>query len=125
MVVRDRKIQTDCKQSLRTGKIKNAPVLISREKHQVIIPGKHHNAKLIALQFHEEVQHQGRRFTECAIRACGFWITGGKRLVSSIIFSCVKCRKLRGKLEGQKMAILPSDRLEEVPPFTYAKRGQL
>ena len=101
------------------GRLKNAPVLISREKHPVIIPGKHHIAKLIALQFHEEVQHQGRHFTEGAIRAGGFWITGGKRLVSTIIFSCVKCRKLRGKLEGQKMADLPSDRLEEAPPFTY------
>ena len=102
MVVRDRKIETDCKQSLRTGKIKNAPVLISREKNQVIIPGKHHIAKLIALQLHEEVQHHNTRGA-AAIRAGGFWIIGGKRIVSSITFSCVKCRKLRGKLEGQKM----------------------
>ena len=101
------------------GRLKNAPVLISREKHPVIIPGKHHIAKLIVLQFHEEVQHQGRLFTEGAIRKGGFWITGGKRLVSSVIFSCVKCRRLRRKLEGQMMADLPSDRLEEAPPFTY------
>ena len=94
-------------------------MLISREKHPVIIPGKHHIAKLIVLQFHEEVQHQGRLFTEGAIRKGGFWITGGKRLVSSVILSCVKCRRLRGKLEGQKMADLPSDGLEEAPPFTY------
>ena len=101
------------------GRLKNAPVLISREKHPVSIPGKHHIAKLIVLQFHEEVQHQGRLFTEGAIRKGGFRITGGKRLVSSVIFSCVKCRRLRGKLEGQKMADLPSDCLEEAPPFTY------
>ena len=101
------------------GRLKNAPVLISREKHPVIIPGKHHIATLIATQFHVEVQHQGRHFTEGAIRAGGFWITGGKRLVSSIIFRCVKCRKLHGRVEGQKMADLPSERLEEGPPFTY------
>ena len=101
------------------GRLKNAPVLISREKHPIIIPGKHHIARLLTIHFHEEVQHQGRHFTEGAIRAGGFWITGGKRLVSSIIYRCVKCRKLRGKFEGQKMADLPSDRLEEAPPFTY------
>ena len=39
--------------------------------------------------------------------------------MSSIIFRCVKCRKLRGRVEGQKMADLPTDRLEEAPPFTY------
>ena len=45
------------------GRLKNAPVLISREKHPVIIPGKHHIAMLIVTQFHVEVLHQGRHFT--------------------------------------------------------------
>ena len=101
------------------GRLRHAVQLISREKHPVILPGKHHIAKLLAIHFHEEVQHQGRHFTEGAIRSGGFWLTGGKRLVASIIFSCAKCRKLRRNLEGQKMADLPSDRLEEAPPFTY------
>ena len=43
------------------GRLKKAPVLISREKHPVIIPGKHHIATLIVTQFHVEVQ--GRHFT--------------------------------------------------------------
>ena len=101
------------------GRLNNAPVLILREKQPVIIPVKRHIAKLIVLQFHEEVQHQGRLFTEGAIRKGSFWITGGKRVVSFVIYSCVKCRKLCRKLEGQKMTDLPSDRLEEAPPFTY------
>ena len=66
------------------GRLKNAPVLISREKHPVIIPGKQYTAKLLVLQFHEEVQHQGRLFTEGAVRKGDFWITGGET-------SCILC----------------------------------
>lgn len=65
-----------------------------------------------------EVHHQGRHFTSGAVRQAGYWITGAKRLISSLIFRCVQCRKLRGTLERQKMSDLPKDRLEPGPPFT-------
>lgn len=39
--------------------------------------------------------------------------------MSSIIFECIPCRKLHGRLEHQRMADLPADRLEQAPPFTY------
>lgn len=39
--------------------------------------------------------------------------------MSSVIFNCVTCRKLRGRLEQQKMADLPSVRVRQYPPFTY------
>lgn len=37
----------------------------------------------------------------------------------SILHHCVTCRKLRGKLEVQKIADLPPERLDTSPPFTY------
>ncbi|XP_066923456.1 uncharacterized protein [Clytia hemisphaerica] len=37
----------------------------------------------------------------------------------SIIKDCVKCRRNRGKCSTQLMADLPTERTEEVPPFTY------
>ena len=37
----------------------------------------------------------------------------------SYIPKCVPCRNLRGNFQRQKMALLPSDRLCEEPPFTY------
>ncbi len=49
----------------------------------------------------------------------GFWIIGGKRLISSVLHHCVTCRKLRGKMEEQVMADLPPERLNIDPPFTY------
>ncbi|KAI7789378.1 hypothetical protein IRJ41_019889 [Triplophysa rosa] len=92
--------------------------LLKEEKHPLIIPHTHHISILLVRHFHEQVAHQGRHITEGAIRAAGYWIIGGKRLVSSVIHKCVTCRKLRGKLEDHMMADLPSDRLTPEPPFT-------
>lgn len=55
---------------------------------------------------------------EGAIQAAGYWITGSKRLVSSVIHKCVTCCKLQGRMENQKMADLPVDRLTSELPFT-------
>ena len=53
------------------------------------------------------------------VRSNGFWIISGSVVVSSIISSCVKCKKLRGAVQEQRMSDLPEDRLETAPPFTY------
>ncbi|XP_074518426.1 uncharacterized protein LOC141784488 [Halichoeres trimaculatus] len=103
---------------LRVGGRLSSADLSNEEKHPIIIPHNHHIAVLLVRHFHEQVAHQGRHITEGAIRAAGYWIIGGKRLVSSVIHKCVFCRKLRGKLEDQKMADLPPDRLIPEPPFT-------
>lgn len=89
------------------------------EKTPILIPGQSHIARLLVRHHHEKIYHQGRHLTEGAIRSEGLWITGGKRLVSSIIHHCVTCRKMRGKPLNQKMADLPKDRLTKSPPFTF------
>lgn len=88
------------------------------EKHPLIIP-KEHIATLFVRHYHEQAAHQGRYFTEGAVRSAGLWLTGGKKLVSSVIHKCIICKKLRGKLEEQKMSDLPADRLSLEPPFTH------
>ena len=88
------------------------------EKHPLLIPRRHHIATLLVRFYHEQVVHQGRHITEGAVRAAGYWITGGKRLVSSVIHRWVTCRRLRGQLQEQKVADLPADRLTPEPPFT-------
>ena len=47
------------------------------------------------------------------------WLIGGMSLVKGYIHKCVTCRRLRSRLLVQKMSDLPSDRLQEAPPFTY------
>ncbi|XP_053372777.1 uncharacterized protein LOC128546362 [Mercenaria mercenaria] len=85
----------------------------------VIVSGKSYFATLLIRHFHERVKHQGRHFTEGAIRAGGFWIVGGKHKISSYIFGCFQCRKLRGKQQSQIMAPLPAYRLTYAQPFSY------
>ncbi|KAK0150328.1 hypothetical protein N1851_008573 [Merluccius polli] len=99
------------------GRIREAE-LQPDEKFPLIIPGKHHIATLLVRPHHQKTQHQGRLFTEGTLRAAGLWIVGGKRRVSSVIFGCVTCRKLRGTPQTQKMADLPADRHSTEPPFT-------
>ncbi|XP_069133524.1 uncharacterized protein [Argopecten irradians] len=99
------------------GRLRNS-CLPFEETNPIILPKKHHVSKLIVRFYHEFVHHQGRLITEGSLRNNGYWIIGAKRLISSIIRDCVTCRKLRGKLEHQKMAALPADRLVPGPPFT-------
>lgn len=57
--------------------------------------------------------------THNEIRSSGFWVVGGDTAVADFIYTCVYCRKLRGALKEQKMADLPEDRAQPVPPFSY------
>ncbi|XP_075436064.1 uncharacterized protein LOC142472776 [Ascaphus truei] len=88
------------------------------ESNPLIVPGRHHIATLLVRHYHEQVMHQGRHFTEGAIRAAGIWIIGTKRCITSVLHRCVKCRMLRGKSQDQRIVDLPPDRLSTEPPFT-------
>ncbi|XP_048749330.2 uncharacterized protein LOC125661393 [Ostrea edulis] len=100
------------------GRLKHGKA-ISINTQPVIIPRDHHIAILLVRHFHGKIHHQGRHMTEGALRASGYWVIGGKRLVSSIIRHCVTCRKCRGQFLFQKMSDLPEDRLSPGPPFTF------
>ncbi len=89
-------------------------------KHPVIIPKEHHLTKLLIADCHEKTAHQGKGLTINEIRSRGFWITGVNRTVASFVRQCVKCRKFRRPTEEQKMANLPSERIDPSPPFTYS-----
>ena len=104
---------------LRVGGRTTHSNLHADENHPILLPGKHHVAVLLIRHHHERVEHQGRHFTEGAVRSSGLWIVGAKRAISSLVYKCVVCRKLRGKLEQQQMADLPAERLQQEPPFTY------
>ncbi|KAK3745254.1 hypothetical protein QZH41_010888, partial [Actinostola sp. cb2023] len=84
----------------------------------VILPRKSHVTSLIIRHFHERVKHQGKGITLNEIRSNGFWITGGSSAVGNTIALCVKCQRLRGAVQEQRMADLPKDRLESALPFT-------
>ena len=100
------------------GRIKQASV--SQDvKHPIVLPGQGHISRLLARQYHEKALHQGKGITLNEIRSSGYWIFGGGSVVSRLIHECVTCRMLRAKVQEQKMADLPADRLTPTPPFTY------
>jgi len=101
------------------GRLKLADVSYE-EKHPLILPRKSHVTDLILCESHEKARHQGRGITQSEIRASGYWIIGGQSVVAYHISNCVKCRKLRSTTLEQKMADLPTDRVQPAPPFTYA-----
>jgi hypothetical protein len=100
------------------GRIEQA-IIAFEEKHPIILPKYGHITTLIIRHHHEKVLHQGRGMTINELRSNGYWIIGCSHVVSSLIYKCVICRKLRGRNQDQKMANLPVDRLQPVPPFTY------
>ena len=111
---------TDIHGILRVGgriKLSNLP---DESVNSVILPKSNHVTDLILRHFHNKVQHQGRGITMNEVRASGYWIIGMSSAISSIIHKCITCRKLRSKPQQQRMAILPKDRVEPAPPFTYS-----
>ena len=82
-------------------------------------------SKLIITHYHEKCLHQGRGVTVNTIRSNGFWILGLVSSVALVIYKCITCRKLYRHTVEQQMALLPSDRVEESPPFTFFGCGYI
>ena len=97
------------------GRVRRAS-LSDDVKFLIILPRNSHVTTFIVRYFHERTSHQGKTMTLNEVRSNGFWIINGKVAVSSIVSSCVKCKKLRGAVQEQRMS---EDRLETAPPFTY------
>ncbi|XP_060763802.1 uncharacterized protein LOC132872763 [Neoarius graeffei] len=104
---------------LRVGGRLTHAALHPHVKHPAILPRDSYLSSLLIKHYHERVHHQGRALTMNELRANGIWILGCSKSVSSYIYKCTKCRKLRRSPEQQKMADLPVERTEEAPPFTY------
>ena len=88
-------------------------------KFPILLPKDSFFSILVVRNAHEQVKHQGRGFTMNQIRQNGFYIIGAHRLVSRLIFHCVSCRRLRGPYSIQRMADLPSERVNQSAPFDF------
>ena len=69
--------------------------------------------------YHSKCAHGGRGLTLNEWWSSGYWIICGNAAVRKIIFHCVQCCRLCGRLVEQKMADLHYCRVAEVPPFTF------
>ena len=100
---------------LRVGGRLRRAMIPSEAKHQVILPKKHHVTSLLVRYTHHRVGHQGQNHVLAEIRQ-RYWILGAGVVVRSMLKRCVNCRKYQARLGKQKMADLPSFRLEATEP---------
>ena len=73
------------------GRIQNAAVSYPT-KHPILLPKNHHITKLLVMEAHRRVLHNGAKETLTEIRA-RFWIIRGRSLVKTVIHQCCVCRR--------------------------------
>ena len=100
------------------GRIKRSAVA-SEMQHPLLLPKSCRIAELVVRCCHKQVAHSGRGITMNQIRSSGFWVTRCNSLVRCIISKCAMCKQLRERLQQQKMADLPKERMSEEPSFSY------
>ena len=83
----------------------------------VLLPHNHRFSQLIAEDEHRKSGHLGVAATVARIRS-RFWITSLQRMVKSICFKCVTCKRKFQRLSRQIMSNLPLERLQPSPPFS-------
>lgn len=100
------------------GRLRNAKIP-ENAKHQIILPNSHHVSTLLIRHVHRKVGHQGHNHVLAELRQ-KYWIVGAGVLIKAVIRKCIVCRKYQAKTSTQKMADLPSCRIEGCePPFTH------
>ena len=98
------------------GRLKNMQVFDRDRKHPILLPKNAHISYLITSQIHEELLHPGHSRVMAEVRK-RFWIVGVRGLAKSIGNRCVTCRRWRGAAMEQRMADLPSLRVNATCPF--------
>jgi len=83
----------------------------------ILLSSKHTLAKLYAQHVHD-ICHLGVSAVVSKVRA-KYWIVGLRKLVTSIRFRCVKCKKADEQLQQQVMGRLPDERTKPAPAWSY------
>ncbi|KAK3106560.1 hypothetical protein FSP39_022546 [Pinctada imbricata] len=99
------------------GRLSNSEISFDA-KHPIIIPKESKVARLLVEDAHKSSGHMGKNATLSILRE-RFWIVGANSYLKSVISKCAICKRYQSPPMTQKMANLPSERLEpDEPPFT-------
>ena len=101
------------------GRAQNWMELSYNKQEVPLLPYQHPFARLYAEHVHRK-GHYSVATTVSKIRS-RFWIVKLHRLVKSIRFNCVICKKVDKRLNMQSMGKLPEERLKPFPPFSPLK----
>ena len=80
-----------------------------------LLPFRHELSRLYAKHIHEE-GYQGVSATTSKVRS-RFWVIGLPRIVNSIRYNCLTCKKLHKKTTMHLMGQLPQERLKAAPTW--------
>jgi hypothetical protein len=86
-------------------------------KNPILLSAKSQFARLYAQHIHD-LCHLGTSAVASKVRA-KFWIVGLRKLLRSIKFKCVLCKKSDELLEQQVMGQLPEERTKPAPAWSY------
>ena len=89
------------------GRMGNS-ALAPAAKYPILLDKQHHLTKLLIMDAHKRVFHNGVKETLTELRA-SYWLVQGRQFVRKVIFSCVTCRKH----EGQPYRAVPPPPLPE------------
>uniref|UniRef100_A0A8D8SJN2 Integrase catalytic domain-containing protein n=1 Tax=Cacopsylla melanoneura TaxID=428564 RepID=A0A8D8SJN2_9HEMI len=84
--------------------------------HPIVLPGKHLVVERLILDVHIENSHVGVQ-TLLAILRQRFWIVGGRKVIRSVLNSCVICRRYKTKKLDVIPTPLPENRVKEARVF--------
>ncbi|XP_068742366.1 uncharacterized protein [Montipora capricornis] len=111
-VFRDANVLLQCK-----GRIQKSSLPYST-KHPILLSRKQHFTKLVIMQSHENVNHNGVGETLTEIRS-QFWIIKGRQAVKDVLCKCVTCKKLQGRAySSPPTPPLPAFRVSEEMAFS-------
>lgn len=83
----------------------------------MILSPRHRFTHLYISHLHQ-IDHAGVDITIAKIQR-KFGIPGVRKIVKSVKYNCVTCKRLSPKCEGQKLGELVEERLKPSPPFNH------
>jgi hypothetical protein len=92
------------------GRLHRADYLSFNTKHQILLPKHHVVSQLVLDHIHRKVGHCGRNYMLAELRK-NYWIPSANSLIRKLLGRCTICRRVKAKVNEQKMADLPSDRI--------------
>ena len=87
-------------------------------KRPILIPLRSHYAKLLIIESHQKVYHNGTRDTLNTLHQ-KYWIPRGREMTKQVIRHCVVCKKLeQSPFKTVFCPSLPKVRVDSSPPFS-------
>ncbi|XP_034935131.1 uncharacterized protein [Chelonus insularis] len=91
------------------GRLQHA-LIPDDQKHQIILPAKHHVTTIIFREEHQRLQHFPSEQLLYNIRQ-KFWLVSGRRETQKIVRHCLKCFRFKPQIPEVRMGDLPQERV--------------